>query len=490
MKSYKKILTLIVTVSILSLISGLTVVGWTNPTDVPPYGNVPPPVNLGNSSQTKEGEFISNSQITAGGFFTAGNIEGASLDVTDLHVSSVGGVGVGVTTTDQQLEVKDEIRITSDHNPRMDFNSSNYGKTWGLIVEGQNDNFKIVSTDDGTIWKHDVQISSTGTVEVLNGNIQANNFGTDDTNVGVGYQSLYSNTGDFNVAVGSETLYSNTSGSHNTALGWNSLNSNTTGDANTAIGNGALAENATGTYNVAVGVASLWGNISGSNNIAIGYQALNSDTDGFNNIVLGSQALKNGGGYRNIAIGFNVLNQNGSGFENIAIGEDVLQNGMDARSNVGVGVSALDEASGVDSSRNTAVGGHALGGMSLGSGNVALGGGAGNGLTNIEESIYIGFRAALTERSDSVTNEIVIGSRTDPKGSNTVVLGNSNITNTYLKGALNLTPRGEPADPVSNHAVMWLSDGSVHDQGDLVIKINVGGDIRSTIIADFSEERT
>jgi len=88
MNSLRKLFFLIIGVVTLSLVTGLIATGWTGPGDAAPYSNAPAPVNIGSDSQTKDGEFISNSKITAGSFFTAGNIEGTSLDVGDFHVVS------------------------------------------------------------------------------------------------------------------------------------------------------------------------------------------------------------------------------------------------------------------------------------------------------------------------------------------------------------------------------------------------------------------
>src|SRR6056297_3962376 len=105
MNSLRKLFFLIIGVVTLSLVTGLIATGWTGPGDAAPYSNAPAPVNIGSDSQTKEGEFISNSKITAGSFFTAGNIEGTSLDVGDLHVPSSGNVGIGTTDPGTKLNI-------------------------------------------------------------------------------------------------------------------------------------------------------------------------------------------------------------------------------------------------------------------------------------------------------------------------------------------------------------------------------------------------
>lgn len=64
---------------------------------------------------------------------------------------------------------------------------------------------------------------------------------------------------------------------------------------------------------------------------------------------------------------------------------------------------------------------------------------ANNGITKLYDCIIMGKRARPAgdgiDRSD---NEIVIGPFTDGNGSNSVTIGNNNVTNTYLKGVLNI----------------------------------------------------
>jgi len=108
-----------------------------------------------------------------------------------------------------------------------------------------------------------------------------NDDASDNRNVGVGYQTLYSNiTGAYNTANGFQALYSNTTGTNNTANGYSALLLNTTGASNTANGYRALFSNTTGNNNTANGVYSLNSNTTGSNNTANGNAALFSNTTG------------------------------------------------------------------------------------------------------------------------------------------------------------------------------------------------------------------
>jgi len=104
--------------------------------------------------------------------------------------------------------------------------------------------------------------------------------GSDNRNVGVGYQALYSNTtGSYNVANGYEALYSHTTGNYNTANGYQALYSNTTGDNNTANGAFAGRYPSTGANNT-----------DGDNSIFIGYDSRPLADAQTNQIVIGSEA--------------------------------------------------------------------------------------------------------------------------------------------------------------------------------------------------------
>ena len=107
-------------------------------------------------------------------------------------------------------------------------------------------------------------------------------------NTAIGYQSLYSNiSGAYNSANGNEALYSNTSGGFNTAFGYKALNSNTVGNNNTSIGRTSLIYNTTGGYNTSLGASALGYNTTGNNNVGVGYFANSGNQEGSNNTMIG-----------------------------------------------------------------------------------------------------------------------------------------------------------------------------------------------------------
>jgi hypothetical protein len=107
----------------------------------------------------------------------------------------------------------------------------------------------------------------------------------------VGYQALNVNTGLDNTAAGYVALFFNTTGSFNTAAGTNALVSNTTGFYNTATGVQALNANTTGDNNTAAGNQALNVNTTGSRNVGLGYQAGSAQTTGSDNVYVANAGV-------------------------------------------------------------------------------------------------------------------------------------------------------------------------------------------------------
>lgn len=146
------------------------------------------------------------------------------------------------------------------------------------------------------------------------------------------------------------------------------------------------------------------------------------------NFTMGAEATSTGHASCNTGIGYLVLSRLTTGYSNTAIGDRALY--------------ALTEGI-----QNTAIGPIALHVLTTGSNNVGLGYyagrwtvGSGDNQTT-SKSVYIG--AATKASADGVTNETVIGYAATGRGSNTVQIGNSLVTDTYISGWLNL-----PSDTV------------------------------------------
>jgi trimeric autotransporter adhesin len=313
---------------------------------------------------------------------------------------------------------------------------------------------------------------------------------TGNLSTAYGSQALYNNTtGNYDVATGFRTLYSNTSGSQNTAIGFEALNFNITGGDNTAIGFKALYLNTNrfqlgGSANTAVGSQALYGNTLGVDNTAIGFAALYSNTLGISNTAIGDAALtSNTTGINNTAIGLQAIDANAGGSNNTGIGAGALSGSDQGGDNTATGVFALRDVSGSDNTAdgsnalghgvvgdaNTAIGAGALDVQPnfFGSGNTALGSGAGAGLNEGDNNIYIGNPGAFMESgtirigtAGTQTTTFVAGiSGTAVTGTAVVVDGNGQLgvqpSSVRFKDAI------EPMDKTSE-AILALKPVTFH----------------------------
>jgi hypothetical protein len=128
----------------------------------------------------------------------------------------------------------------------------------------------------------------------------------------------------------------------------------------------------------------------------------------------------------NAALGATALNANTSGNYNVAVGSEALQRNTAGSVNVALGAATIDYLT--SGNNNTVIGGFA--GRNYGS--------AGTGtVATMNNGILLGYDARPL--ADAGTDEVVIGMRAIGHGSNTVTLGNSSNTKTFLTGDLSLT---------------------------------------------------
>ena len=212
-------------------------------------------------------------------------------------------------------------------------------------------------------------------------------------------------------------------------------------------------------YNVFIGYQAGLSNDGSStdaadNNVAIGYQAFKSNTIGTNNVAVGYLALEDSTtGDQCVAIGANALKNNTTGDNNIAIGVDTLQTNTTGFNNMGLGKNCL--YSNTEGDRNCAMGLNALRGNTTGNSNVGIGEEAGwyqaDGTTPLipNTSVYLGAETRGFDNNDD--NSIVIGYAAIGTGPNHVVLGNTSITQTTLRGNVLI--------PVIVFTVVTMADG-------------------------------
>lgn len=330
----------------------------------------------------KGGETQGSSSIKVEGVGTEEEPYVVSAIAKDLSTDNTNDIltitqGEGATLVDAKINlVKGPINtyLATDENGVLKWNDN----PW--LTKG---NFGTNSSTDfiGTRDNNDLIFKRNNTRSGLL-NVENTSFGVSSLNP--------ASTGSGNVAFGSNALSANTEGGSNTAIGAEALRYNTTGQWNTAIGFYALRSNSTGQQNTAVGTKVLLNNKTGSANIGIGINTMNSNISGNDNIGVGNYATN--------------LNKTGSG--NIAFGTDALRYSDVGNNNIAIGKQS---------------------GTRFGT--------AGNALAElVDNSIFIGAETRCAGLGG--TNEIVIGNKAIGKGSNTIQLGNTQITGVYTSGSM------------------------------------------------------
>ena len=167
------------------------------------------------------------------------------------------------------------------------------------------------------------------------------------------------------------------------------------------------------------------------------------------NTVAGLQSgLANTTGSSNSFFGSSSGRFNTTGINLSSIGVASLYNNTTGSDNVGLGLHTL--FSNVTGSNNTSAGNFA--GRFLNNGSSAN--------TTPENSVFLGYSTRSLTNND--TNQIVIGYLALGKGSNTVQLGNTSITDTYLQGAVtfNNAYKLPTVAPTSGQVLGYLGAGT------------------------------
>lgn len=317
--------------------------------------------------------------------FVIGNGTSLASRSNALTVLKNGNVGIGNTNPTEKLDITGNLKFSGALMPNnlpgtagQVLTSAGPGlpPTWsaagsGWALGGNN------GTVDGAIGTGTNYVGTKDNVPlnfIVNnqraGRIEASSA---NANTMYGFQSGNVNTGIRNAGFGYQALLNNAAGQRNAAFGYQALTSNTTGNGNTAVGSTALSLNTTGGANAAFGTAALTNNTA-SNNTAVGNSALNENTTASDNTAVGTQSLA-----------FNTI-----GASNSALGSGSL-------------------ISNTTGSNNTAVGTASLGNNLTGSGNTAL-----------------GFNAEVA--TGALTNATAIGANASVTTSNTIQLGDVNVT--------------------------------------------------------------
>jgi hypothetical protein len=328
-----------------------------------------------------------------------------------MRISTNGYVGIGLTGPSSSLH----IFATQSGAFRLEDGTQGVGKVLISDANGVASWTSSVSVSVATASiLQDIFYNLGGTVSATNSTSAI--YRTGALSIGTGSVTTYgplslpvegrftvsSSTGTVSLVVDESGNIFNDSINGNTKFGFQALNSATSsllpfgGQSSVAIGYNALYSCTSGILNTAVGYGALLNNTTASGNVAVGANTLSQNTIGYNNVAVGTNALNfNTTGYNNVIVGNSALGGNTTGYYNIALG---YQSGT----------------------------------IISGTGDINTGTGA----TNSDSSIFIGYFTCPSTASN--TNEIVIGHGATGNGSNSVTLGNDNITKTYLKGNVQL----------------------------------------------------
>lgn len=372
------------------------------------------------------------------GKFILGNVSNYSTDFTMRDHFTVFGTSLMDTTASSTFNptnsTSSALMLTGPYGGGLIFKDTAYGGLW-MSDSGQTLNFASNGSGSGfgssygqmVLKNSNVGIGTTSPSQKLDvwGSIALNGTKlmtlpsqatlTGSLIYGTGGSSLTHTTGvtgTNNTLIGIQAGLNLTSGHFNTAQGAQALWSNTTGYSNTAQGTQSLYSNL-GSTNTAQGVQSLFSNIGGSSNTAQGVESLYFNTSGNFNTAQGWRALfSNTEGGTNTAQGTQALYWNTTGSNNVAVGYYAggwLADGATARSTG-------------------------------------------------QNGLYLGSESKAS--ANGTTNEIVIGYNAIGAGSNSIVLGNTNITKTILRANVGIgtTNPTRPLDVVGN---VQVTSGSV-----------------------------
>lgn len=176
-------------------------------------------------------------------------------------------------------------------------------------------------------------------------------------------------------------------------------------------------------------------NLTAQNNLIFGFNTARTLTSGLNNVILGDTAGSSlTTGSRNILLGVSAGENTTTGDDNIFIGWRTGRLNTTGVRNTFVGrESGNGNTTGTN---NTTLGFQAMYNNTTGTGNIAIGHISGSIINGGTNNISIGASSNLLNATD--TNSIVIGTTTTGLGSNTVVIGNTSITQTRLRGRVEM----------------------------------------------------
>jgi uncharacterized delta-60 repeat protein len=401
------------------------------------------PIETGSFATTGSNTFFGSEIIT-------GSL-GVSGSISQKGLGGGGNIVIGDDPiTNLNSDAQNNTVIGADAGALLRSGSNNVfiGKMAGLLTQDSTGNVFIGSTAGYSAKaEQNIYIGESAGFSNISGRY----------NVAIGHQAGYNNKVDLNTFIGFQSGFQNTSGSGNTFVGERTGESNTIGNNNSFFGGSSGRENSVGNNNTFIGQNAGQQNTSGSSNTFVGSQAGSYTTTGGNNTFVGDQAgILNTLGYSNAFFGDNSGYRNTTAYENTFIGsfsgyenKTGVENtfvGTSAGQNNGVGsdntyIGHRAGNSNISGSNNTLVGNSAGFNITSGSDNTFFGKNAGYYISNgssavsgSNRSVFIGTNVKSNGHDE--TNQIVIGYDAVGNGTNTVTIGNNDITDTYLKGTL------------------------------------------------------
>lgn len=383
----------------------------------------------GDTSNTIFGRLAGNA-ITSGGIRNVliGEESGSLLTTGEQNVA-IGRYALKQATT----QADDNIAIG---NSAMGGNLGTNAVTGCIMIGSSSGNSVLTSASSGSIG---IGVSA------------LNSLTSGAGNLAIGYQSADAiTTGDFNTAIGYQALSTEDTGDRNTAVGYQSLlNVNgANNNANTALGYLAGTGITTGIKNTMVGAFAGYTSLLPDNCTLVGYNAggsgvMTADADG--TVAVGMNSLSSlTSGQANVAVGFEALNATSTGSYNTAVGYEALKTLPDGGDkNTAIGWKALHSATSSDCDNLTAIGYKAGFQISTGFNNTLIG-------ANVDVN---------TGNFDNVT---AIGNNFEATSSDSVFLGNADVTDVYMASDSGATVHCAgiqfPATQVANGGANVLDD--------------------------------
>ena len=397
--------------------------------------------------------------VTNGSYLTAVGHEALYSNTTGYNNTAIGSAALKANTSGlantsigsnslQSNTTANFVTAVGNHALRYNTTGDNNTAVGSGALE-----FNTTGTLNSAFGRNALNKNTTGGNNTATGVNALENNTTGSGNVATGYNSLKTNTTGYdNTALGESALYPNTTGYKNTAVGQGALKNNSTGFENSALGEGTLANNTTGKYNSAFGRESLH-NSNGDNNTAIGWRA--GFQTGSNNTSVGWQAGYTAG-TNNTAIGSgadfgaNLTNATAIGYQANVTASNTIRLGNSAVTHVitsgnltvngitvgkGAGNKLYNTVVGVDAlpvnttgNYNTANGAFALEKNTTGENNTAVGISALEHNTTGSFNTAIGKGAGVANGSGTISNTTAIGNGAVVSASNTIRIGNSDVT--------------------------------------------------------------